>query len=130
VRYAVLLVSGESPFLLAMAYARNASSAVRVAGTLRRISVRMKDWTAGISYFWEAASRDKTLSYATGISEGIGYITVRRARTISASSDMGNTGSSLAISVGGCGSENMVLKNWDEKASMDLWTRKLTRSED
>src|SRR6266446_4585681 len=84
-----------------------------------------------MSYFCAAARSAKTLSYDVGISVEIGYITVMRARTNSASSAKRTKGNpSTVSSLGGWGSENMSLKTRDEETSTALWTRKLTESDD
>jgi hypothetical protein len=91
----------------------------------------MKDWTVSMSYFVAAASRVKIPSSWSGISRATGYNIEIRLFTISASSERCTTGSaSGTASFLGWGRENMSLKKGDEATSTDLWTWKLTRSDD
>src|SRR6266849_8244124 len=114
-----------------MANARKVRAPVGTGKSLRPTSARMEDCTADMSYFCAAARSAKTLSYDVVISVGIGYLTVMRARTISASSDKRTKGNpSIVSSLDGWGSENISLKNCDEEASTALWTRKLAKSDD
>src|SRR6266404_1602754 len=114
-------ISGVSLLLLAIAYARKACAPSSTGDPLRATSPRIVDSTASMSYFRAAASNARTLSYDVGISEGIGYKTVMRDRTNSASSDKSTTGRSSTVSLfGGWGSENISLNNGDEEANMTL----------
>ena len=72
VRRAKESLSEDSPPVLAMAYARKVAAPVGIGKSLPWISVRMRDWTASISYFCDAESTIKALWYELGIMEGIG----------------------------------------------------------
>src|SRR5258708_3968884 len=115
-----------------MANAPKACAPVGAVGNpLRMISARMEDWTVVMSYFCAAARSANTLSYDEGISGGIGYSMVTRARTISTSSDKRTTGNPSTISLADVWvSEKISLKTCAEEASADLRTGKLTKSDD
>src|SRR6266404_6030023 len=110
---------------------RKDSAPVGESDPLRLTSARMEDWIVDMSYFWQAARRVKVLSSESGNSDGTGYKKVTRLFKISASSETRTTGRpSTTSESGGWGSENMTRKKGEAVASIGLWRRKSTRSDD
>jgi hypothetical protein len=93
--------------------------------------MQIKDMTTSMSYFVAAVRRAKIFSMIWGILGGIGYSIEIRPFKTSASSDRCTTGSPSSVaSFRGWGRENMSQKKGENVTSADLWTLKLTRSED